>query len=82
MSDLAAELKASLLKASLSRSGGPARPWAVILPSGNLSTYEHEDDARDAVATVRDTDSPECELRHFENGEWVVVDPMGDTDAR
>lgn len=49
------------------------KPWAVSLPTGQVNTYELEADARDAVDLIRDTDSPECELRHFVDGQWVVV---------
>jgi|SRR5579871_1005636 len=54
------------------------KPWAVVLSTGQVNTYATEADARDVVDLVRGTDSPECELRHFEDGQWVVVDPMGE----
>lgn len=51
--------------------------WAVKIPSGQMNTYELEDDARDVVDLVRATDTPDCELWHLEDGGWQMVERFG-----
>ena len=50
--------------------------WAVVLASGPSNAYALEDDARDVLDLIR-RKGGECELRHFENDEWIAVEPMG-----
>lgn len=55
------------------------KPWKVTIPSGQMGTYEHEQDALDVVDLIRHSHSAECELSHFTDGQWVVVDVPGES---